>query len=512
MQRLSGTDALLLSMETPSWHGHVGGLVILDPTDAPAFGGFEAVGDLLGRRLDRVPKYRMKLKEVPLHLDRPVWVDDPHFDIGRHVRRIAVPPPGGAREMGELFGYLMSHQLDRRIPLWETWYVDGVAGGQVGVIAKYHHCLMDGVSGASLADQLLDLEPNPPARAEPEVVWNPAVHGPTNLELFARSLLHSAWAPVRVGDYALRMMRRAVTMASYLRGEDALPMHAPAIPFMGELGPRRAVAFASVGLDDVKRVRRELGVKVNDVVMALCAGGLMAALGDLDALPVGSLATMMALSTRQPGDTEQTNRMSTMPVSLATDVVDPVERVRAIHRSSQSAKAMSDAVRATAIRSMGEVAPPILLNLAFRAIWASHLFSRVPMPVHTIVSNVAGPPVPLYMAGAKVTAIYAAAVLSGAGATNFTVLSNQDRIDFGLTVDPDLVADPWRITGAIPETLAEIMAAAGLGTPKPIRDPFTAQNERGTAQPGRRARQTPTSAARQTHPQVNVMSPADGSL
>ncbi len=196
MQRLSGTDALLLSMETPSWHGHVGGLVILDPTDAPAFGGFEGVRDLLARSLDRVPKYRMKLKEVPLHLDRPVWADDPHFDIGRHVRRIAVPPPGGAREMGELFGYLMSHQLDRRIPLWETWYVDGVAGGQVGIIAKYHHCLMDGVSGASLADQILDLEPNPPARAEPDVVWNPAVHGPSDLELFARSLLVTACAPL----------------------------------------------------------------------------------------------------------------------------------------------------------------------------------------------------------------------------------------------------------------------------------------------------------------------------
>ena len=250
-----------------------------------------------------------------------------------------------------------------------------------------------------------------------------------------------------------------------------------------------------MGLDDVKRVRRKLDIKVNDVVMALCAGGLVAALRDLDALPVEPLATMVAVSTRQPGDTEQTNRMSTIPVSMATDVVDPVERVRAIHRSSQSAMAMSDAVRATAIRSVGEVAPPILLNLAFRAIWASQLFSHIPMPVNTIVSNVAGPPVPLYMAGAKVAGTYSASVLSGPGATNFTVLSYQDRIDFGLTVDPDLVADPWRITGAIPETLAQIMAAAGLGTPHPVRDPFTAQNKRRTAQPGRRQRRPSASAA-----------------
>src|SRR3978361_1928687 len=147
MQRLSGTDALFLSMETPAWHQHVGGLVILDPSEAPEF-GFEAVRANIAAKLPNVPKYMWKLKEVPLHLDRPVWVEDREFDIDRHVRRIAVPPPGGGRELGELVGQLMGYQLDRRIPLWEMWYVDGVIGGKVALIAKYHHSLMDGLTGA----------------------------------------------------------------------------------------------------------------------------------------------------------------------------------------------------------------------------------------------------------------------------------------------------------------------------------------------------------------------------
>ena len=163
MKRLSGTDALFLSTETPAWHQHVGGLTIVDPAESDRF-SFEEVRRTLLERIPRVPKFRWKLKEVPLHLDRAVWIEDKDFDIDKHLRRIAVPPPGGRREVGDLLGMLMGYQLDRRRPLWEMWYVDGVAGGQVALITKFHHCLMDGASGAGLAEQLFDLEPNPPAR------------------------------------------------------------------------------------------------------------------------------------------------------------------------------------------------------------------------------------------------------------------------------------------------------------------------------------------------------------
>ena len=161
MKRLSGTDALFLSTETPAWHQHVGGLTVVDPSESDRF-SFEEVRRTLLERIPRVPKFRWKLKEVPLHLDRAVWIEDEDFDVDKHLRRIAVPSPGGRREVGDLVGMLMSYQLDRRRPLWEMWYVEGVAGDQVALITKYHHCLMDGVSGAGLAEQLFDLEPNPP--------------------------------------------------------------------------------------------------------------------------------------------------------------------------------------------------------------------------------------------------------------------------------------------------------------------------------------------------------------
>ena len=181
---------------------------MVDPSESEAF-SFAAVREALLGRLDGVPKYRWKLKEVPLHLDRPVWVDDTSFDIERHVRRIAVPPPGDRQAVGDLIGLLMSNQLDRRIPLWEFWYIDGIAGHKVGLFTKYHHCMMDGVSGASLADTLLDLEPNPPTpEASEEPPDTSAGSEPSDMELLARPPPHDGHDPandsLRVPDGATR--------------------------------------------------------------------------------------------------------------------------------------------------------------------------------------------------------------------------------------------------------------------------------------------------------------------
>ena len=197
---------------------------MVDPSESDGF-GFEAVRDALLSRLDRVPKYRWKLKEVPLHLDRPVWVDDTGFDIERHVQRIAVPPPGGRQETGDLIGLLMSHQLDRRIPLWEFWYIDGIAGHKVGLFTKYHHCMMDGVSGASLADQLLDLEPNPPTPEPPEQPPDTSAGSdPSDMELLARALLPTMGTTRRTIRYGFRTAQRGITMAQHVRSPSG-PRH-----------------------------------------------------------------------------------------------------------------------------------------------------------------------------------------------------------------------------------------------------------------------------------------------
>ena len=471
MKRLSGTDALFLSTETPAWHQHVGGLTVVDPAESERF-SFAEVRRTLLERIPRVPKFRWKLKEVPLHLDRAVWIEDKDFDVDKHFRRIAVPPPGGRREVGDLLGMLMGYQLDRRRPMWEMWYVDGVAGGQVALITKFHHCLMDGASGAGLAEQLFDLEPNPPAAEVVPIEEDAGLREPSDLELFARALIPTIQTPRKITEYLLRTAGRGVTILQQ-RNQNPMAMGVAGPCFNGIVGPHRQSSFASVGLDDVRMVKDALGVKVNDVVLALVSGALrahMARHGDGPAQ--GSLAAQVPVSTRLADDTDQTNKVATMSATLATDIDDPLERMKAIHASTQSAKELTQAIRARKIQSVGEVAPPLLINLASRAAWATNITDRVPRVANVVVSNVPGPPFPIYACGAKVSGIYAASVLLAFAGLNITLFSYMDRVDFGLTSDPDLLENPWEIADAIKDALAELMDAAGLGKPTPVHDPF----------------------------------------
>jgi diacylglycerol O-acyltransferase len=472
VKRLSGTDMMFLSGETPAWHQHVGGLTILDPSGTDRF-NFEEVKRTTLERLDCAPKFRWKLKEVPMHLDRAVWVEDKDFDINRHVRRIAVPPPGGRRELGELVGMLMSYQLDRRRPLWEMWYIDGVVGGQKAMILKYHHCLMDGISGAGLAEQLLDLDPNATGPMFPPADPDQAgPYEPSDLELVARALIPTLQTPRKFIQYGWRTAQRGVTILRR-RDQNGMPFGVSGPCFNnGSIGPHRASSFSSVALEDVRKLKDTLDVKLNDVVLALVSGALRQHMIRHDELPEGSLTAQVPVSTRVADDEDHSNKIATMSATLATNIEDPLERLRAIHTGTQSAKLLTEAVRARKIQSIGEVAPPLLIGLASRALWASNVTDRLPVVANVIVSNVPGPPVPIYMCGAKVTGIYASSVLMAFAGLNVTLMSYIDRVDFGFTTDPDMVDDPWDIADGIPDALVELMEAAGLGKPTPVHDPF----------------------------------------
>ena len=230
-------------------------------------------------------------------------------------------------------------------------------------------------------------------------------------------------------------------------------------------------------MDDVRKIKDAQGVKVNDVVLALCGTALRGYLEDRGELPDSPLNSGVPVSTRAEGDDSQDNQITTMFVSLATDLADPVERLQAVHTSTKSAKGMAEAMGARQIQSLGEVAAPLILGNAIKALYRTRMMSRGPLCLNTLVSNVPGPPIPLYMAGAKITGIYPSSVIMEGMGTNFTVLSNQDRLDFGLHVDPDLCPDPWALADAIPLALAELMAASGLGEPTPVVDPFAVEPE-----------------------------------
>lgn len=458
MQRVAGQDALFLSMEKPTWHQHTGGLIIYDTSDAPGF-SFESFAQLVSDRLSLVPRFTCRVKEVPLGLDRPLWVQDRNFNVKNHMHRIALPAPGGPRELGDLVGDLMGHQLDRRLPLWEMWFIEGLEGGHVAVLAKTHHSLMDGASGQGLAEHMFDLEPNPPADTpQPPALAQPAERMPSDLELVARSLLPNLTTPFRLGAYLVQTAHRGAAVLPFLSGERraATPMDAMPTPWNAALSPRRRLSFTSLPLDDLKAVRQRLDVKINDVVLAVCAGALRSYLLDVGALPDRPLVCGVPISTRELDDKELGNKIANMFVALPTQIEDPVERLRAIHRNTTNAKEMTRAVRARRIQAIAETAPPALVNLAFRTMFSTQLDTRLPMAANALVSNVPGPPVPLYSKGARVRAIYPFGPLMLGLGLNITVMSYIDSVDFGLQVDPELVPDPWLISDRIPDAMAEL--------------------------------------------------------
>ena len=467
MERFSGSDAIFLSMERPTWHQHTGGLLIFDASEAPSF-NFESFKRLVAERLPLAPRFVCRVKEVPFGLDLPLWVKDRNFDVSNHMHRVALPSPGGMRELAELAGDLMGHQLDRRMPLWEMWFIEGLEDGHVAVLAKTHHCMMDGASGQGLAEYLFDLEPNPSSPPPlPEVTEEAGQDRmPTDLELVARGLIPTLTAPLTMSRYGLQLARRGISLLPFLRGANkpATPMDAPPTPWNASLSPRRRLSFVSVPLEDIKAVRHHFDVKINDVILALVTTALRRYLVDVDALPDKPLIASVPVSTREIDDTDVGNKIASMFVALPVQVEDPIERMHVIHESTMSAKEMTKAVRARRIQALAESAPPAIINLAFRTMFSAQLDQVVPAAANVLVSNVPGPPIPLYSAGARVLAIYPIGPLMMGMGINCTVMSYMDSVDFGLQCDPELIADPWQISAYIPDALKELSKSVTTNT------------------------------------------------
>lgn len=461
MRRMGSVDAAFLYGETPSWHMHVSAVLLLDPSATP--GGF-SVDELKARiseRLHLAPQFRWKLVEVPFGLDLPGWVEDPDFDIENHVRRIGVPPPGAREQLGNLIGDLVSLKLDRRKPLWEFWVIDGLEGGRIAILAKVHHSIIDGISGSELASVLFDLEPSPPRPDEvPERVMEPM---PSQMSLAATGLLATAMTPWRVARLAEQSVRQGLKFLGFQRqaAPPPAPFQAPRTSFNSELTPHRRFAYSSVPLEDVRRIRQAFDVKLNDVVMALCAGALRRYLEARDELPRAPLIAQIPVSLRTDDDrSEVGTKVAAMFASLATDVDDPVMRLLAIHESTRGAKEMQQALAAEKIMGITEAAPPALISLAARMYTAAQLDRLTPPIMNLIISNVPGPPFPLYVAGAQVESIYPMGPLLYGTGVNVTVFSYCDHVDFGFMVCRDLVPDPWFMAEGITLAFDELKAAA----------------------------------------------------
>jgi diacylglycerol O-acyltransferase / wax synthase len=462
MRRMSGLDAAFLYGETPSWHMHVSAVLLADPSDVP--GGFrvERLRDVVLSRLPQAPQFRWKYVEVPFGIDRPGWVEDRSFDIDHHIRRIGVPSPGGPAELQRLIGDLVSIKLDRARPLWEIWVIEGLADGRVALLAKVHHAIVDGVSGTELATVVLDVEADPaPSRAP---VRDTLIHlrTPSQPELLARGLWNQMLAPLRFARFGAQSLQQGLMLADFMRRPrtPAAPFQAPRTSFNATISPHRAFATSRVPLDAITEVKDALGVTMNDIVLALCSGALRRYLLDDGELPSTPLVAQVPVSLRtedQKGDVGV--KVGAMFASLATDVDDPIERVKAIHESTQQAKLLRNALNTKRVLGVTDVAAPAFIGLTARMLTAAGLEAAGPPVFNLIVSNVPGPPFPLYVAGARVEAMYPMGPLLYGGGLNITVLSYLDSLDVGVLACREAVPEPGRVADGIPAALAELQRA-----------------------------------------------------
>jgi len=473
MERLSGMDAAFLYLETPAGHMHVAMTAIYDASKMEGGYSFERIKETIIERLPLVPPFRRRLVEVPMQFHHPVWIEDPDFDIENHVHRVTCPAPGGRRELALIAGQIASEPLDRSRPLWEAWIIEDLKHDRFGFVAKVHHATIDGAAGAEIMTELFDISPD---GREIDVEPVPTERVPSDLELLSYAAVSKAKLLGDAAGLIGRTARSVNQLVSGIRNPDrthgAIPLTAPRTPFNASITPDRSVAFARVSLDEIKAVKGALGVKVNDVVLAICAGTLRTYLEGLDALPDEALLAVCPVSVRtdeQRGT--QGNHVSAMFASLATDIDDPLDRIQAIANSTVGAKEDHNAIGATTLTDWAEWAAPRSFGLAAR-LYSSMNLANAHRPIHNLViSNVPGPPFPLYLAGAELVAAYPMGpIMDGAG-LNITVMSYRGNVDFGFLASTELVPDVWDVAGAVTTAFDEIKEAAGRADPTLVKRP-----------------------------------------
>ena len=479
MQQLTGLDAAFLAMETSSVFGHVGSVCVIDPSTAPEDFTLERLTRLIERRLHLIPPFRRRLVEVPLGLDQPYWIEDPDFDVEYHVRELGLAAPGDDRQLADQAARLHARPLDRRRPLWELYLIHGLEGGRKAIYTKVHHAAIDGVSGNDILGAVLDQTPE--GRTEQDAPDWSCDKQPSSVGMLARSVVSLAGHPLRAArlsyDLVKSMPGLATGPALRLPFVDSLfrrdssdlilgptGLRAPGTPFNKSVSPHRRWAFVSLPFADVKAVKNAHGCTVNDVVMALSSGALRHWLLDHDALPDAPLVAGVPVSVRSESQQGQGgNRVSSMLAPIPTNLADPVERLQACHQSMRAAKEQHGALPADMLADVAQFAMPALAGQAARLAARLRLVERV-NPFNLIISNVPGPNVSLFYAGARLLSYYPLSAIADGQGLNITVMSYGGQLHFGVIADRDLVPDVDRIAGYLAEELAALSTATRSGS------------------------------------------------
>jgi diacylglycerol O-acyltransferase len=498
MDRLTGLDGAFVSLESPTTHLQILGALVFDPSEVDGGVPFGAVRGLIADRLELVPPFRKRLVEVPFGLQHAAMVDDPDFDLDYHVRRARLPEPGGIGELAAFVADLASRPLDRGRPLWEFHVVEGLEHGRLAIVPKVHHSIIDGVSGAQVMAAFFDLSsvpapiplfaragiphggesapggnrqdpgrdggraPDPGAEGDPRWAPDPLPGGVAQWRDVLGSLPGQADALWRTVSRSLRTVRG---LSSRNREESGptppSPFGAPRTSINGAISPHRRVALTELSLSDVGRVRSILGGTTNDVVLAVTSGALRSFFAARGEQLESSLVGMVPVSVRTEEEGGALgNRVSAMLVSLGSGIADPVDRLRRVSEETRAAKDQSQLIDAQVFAGWAQALVPSVATRLSRLVTNFRLFDHVAPLFNLIVSNVPGPDFPLYLAGARMVAMYPLGpIIEGAG-LNVTVFSYLDTLYVGLQGCRTLVPDLDTIGRGMEESLAELVGAA----------------------------------------------------
>ncbi len=452
--QLSATDTSFLMQERDGAQMHIGAVSVFEGA-APEH---EELREHIWERLGLVPRFRQRLAEPPIALTRPWWVDDPEFNLDYHLRRTALPWPGGEDQLKALVGRIFSQRLDRGKPLWEMYLVEGLNDDRFALITKVHHALVDGISGVDLASVIMDIKPEAAAVGGAAVQFerHPA---PSRAELLARGVVETVKTPVSLAHYAAggalypQRLTRAATKVVGAVGAMGWELlnSAPSVPLNGPIGPHRRFETRDLSFAEVHDVKQHYDATINDVVLAASTGALRRWLLARGVSTEGlELRALVPVNLR--GDEERGllgNRVALLRASLPLYAEDPEQRLLLVREAMRAAKRSRQLMAAQTIIRMSNFALPTILAQASRLNFSTRLFN-------VIITNIPGPQIPLYLLGRQLQSIAPVAFLPREHALSIAIFSYNGLISFGLLSDYDRMHDLELVAEGVEESLAEL--------------------------------------------------------
>jgi diacylglycerol O-acyltransferase len=434
MKHLSALDALFLHLETPDTPMHVGSLMLLEKP-AGRKSAYAAIRDHVAKRMHVAPVFSRVLEVMPLGIANPVWLNAESVELDYHIKHLTLPAPGTPAQLESAVADLHSTMLDRDRPLWQFTVIDGLKSGQIGFYAKIHHAALDGQGGVAVAHALLDVQRKPRAVPRAKAAGAPTMR-PSTLKMLGAALRNTVAQYGRIlkavpGAAKAAGLTGAVALSPAQLKKSSAAL-GPRTRLNAAIGPERVFVAVQIPLAEAKAIARHYEAKLNDVVLATCAGALRKTFAKDKAALAKTMVAAVPLSLRAPGDTTQDNQASMMLVALATHIADPAKRMAAIVAASSRAKGLAGGLKGAIPTDMPSVGIPWLLGAITPLFRKAAASDRIPVVANVAISNVPGPQMPLYLAGGELKAYYPVSIVTHGLALNITIVSYNGSLDFGL--------------------------------------------------------------------------------